>query len=31
VLARIGGAMPDPLRRWALKPFRFTVQERIGD
>jgi short-subunit dehydrogenase len=26
VLARLGGAVPDRVRRWALKPLRFTVQ-----
>jgi short-subunit dehydrogenase len=28
LLARLGGALPDPMRRLALKPFRFTVQGR---
>src|SRR5258708_39461276 len=26
LLSRIGGALPDRLRRWTSKPFRFTVE-----
>jgi short-subunit dehydrogenase len=30
LLARIGGALPDGVRRWTLWPFRFTVQPQAG-
>ena len=29
LLARIGGALPDRVRRWAIMPFRVTVRSRI--
>jgi short-subunit dehydrogenase len=28
LLSRIGGVLPDRLRRWTTEPFRFTVSER---
>jgi short-subunit dehydrogenase len=31
MLARICGALPDPIRRLALTPFRFTVKGRTGE
>jgi short-subunit dehydrogenase len=30
LLARIGGALPDGVRRWTLLPFRFTVRHHAG-
>jgi hypothetical protein len=28
VMTRIGGMLPDRLRRWSMDPYRFTVAER---
>jgi short-subunit dehydrogenase len=28
LVTRVGGVLPDRLRRWCLRPFRFTVTER---
>jgi hypothetical protein len=30
LLSRMGGALPDRMRRWAIAPFRFTVKHNIG-
>jgi len=28
LVTRIGGLLPDRLRRWTMRPFRFTVSDR---
>ena len=30
LLSRLGGVLPDHMRRWTIRPFRFTVQNQDG-
>jgi hypothetical protein len=29
LITRIGGLLPDSVRRWTMQPFRFTVGKRV--